>query len=159
MPEPSGSKSSLRRCSKLASCRASLPRVAFTPQWGVSVVCYGDDFTALGTGAGLSMYGACMAKAFDCDVRGRLGSGPGGLKEVKILNRILRVTPRGLSYEADPRHTELLARALGRESSGRQGTPGIKEYQEHAVADCIPQHEDAAKAAVQCAFVLLGEMT
>lgn len=116
---------------------------------GVSVVCHGDDFTALGTNWGLDQYERGMLKCFDCELRGRLGSDPEDMKEVKILNRILRVTDRGLSYEADPRHGELLARALGLESCGRQGTPGSKDPLEHEIADGVPEHEDGADAEVR----------
>ena len=73
-------------------------------------------FTALGTDASLNNYEAAMLQAFDCELRGRLGSEPQDCKEMKLLNRIVRVLDRGLAYEADPRHVELLAKALGLET-------------------------------------------
>ena len=39
---------------------------------------------------------------------GRLGPGPNDDKEGRILNRVVRWGPGGLSYEADPRHAEKL---------------------------------------------------
>lgn len=49
-----------------------------------------------------------------------------------MLNRILRVKDSGLTYEADPRHAELLARSLGLQQSRLVTTPGTKyEGQRH----------------------------
>jgi hypothetical protein len=43
---------------------------------------------------------------------GRLGGGKGELKELRVLNRVVRWTPAGLKYEADPRHAEILVRGV-----------------------------------------------
>ena len=51
-----------------------------------------------------------MSKQFELKLRGRLGVGCEG--ELRILNRIVRVTKEGLEYEADPRHVELIAESL-----------------------------------------------
>ena len=77
----------------------------------------------------------------------------GDLNEINILNRLLRVTKDGLAYEADPRHQELLARALGLESGGYVSTPGVKhtEEQESAQIGCtvvIVQSTKGVKAHV-----------
>ena len=53
-----------------------------------------------------------MGKAFLCKVGGRLGSGAGDVQEVRLLNRVIRWTPKGILYEADPRHAEQLAKDL-----------------------------------------------
>ena len=73
-------------------------------EWGVDVMVHGDDFTALGTPTALDKYEHGMAKAFECKFKGRLGSGPDDLKEMRVLNRTVRITKSGLRYEADPRH-------------------------------------------------------
>ena len=64
-----------------------------------------------------------MQEAFDVELRGRLGTGEKDLTEITIFNRILRVDADGLTYETDPRHVELLARALGLEESKEVVTP------------------------------------
>eukprot|EP00969_Alexandrium_andersonii_P087899 3877494-Alexandrium_andersonii.AAC.1 len=57
-----------------------------------------------------------------CKVEGRLGGGPSDLQEVELLNRIIRWTPSGLLFEADPRHAEQLLRDLREfELSGVRG--------------------------------------
>ena len=54
-----------------------------------------------------------MQETFEVKLRGRLGEYNDDLKEIRVLNKVLRITYEGLTYEADPRHVELLARSLG----------------------------------------------
>ena len=72
----------------------------------ISVVVHGDDVTALGTDASLDAYEAGLAKYFELKIKGRLGLDAKDEKEMRVLNRIVRVDSSGLSYEADPRHAE-----------------------------------------------------
>ena len=120
------------------SCYASaLVKLGFTqggaspccfshPAWGVSVVVHGDDFTALGTPDGLDKYEQGMAEAFECKLKGRLGTGDDDCREMRVLNRIVRVTKNGLLYEADPRHAEMIIKAFSLESAKAVVTPGVK---------------------------------
>ena len=104
----------------------------------MSVVVHGDDFTALGTSQGLDKYEQAMSSAFDCKLKGRLGHEKGDLQEARVLNRILSVTSQGMHYEADPRHVELLARALGLDAPGSKhaATPGLKpKFEDNNDAD------------------------
>ena len=48
------------------------------------------------------------------------------MKEMRVLNRIVRITPDGLLYEADPRHAEMLIKAFKLEDSKPVVTPGVK---------------------------------
>eukprot|EP00969_Alexandrium_andersonii_P038847 1702463-Alexandrium_andersonii.AAC.1 len=64
-----------------------------------------------------------MDEKFMCKIEGRRGGGSSDLQEVKLLNRIIRWTPGGLLYEADPRHAEQLLRDLRK--SERSGVRGI----------------------------------
>ena len=49
-----------------------------------------------------------------------------GDNEIRILNRIVRVTDRGLEYEADPRHVDLIAESLEITNGKPASSPGIK---------------------------------
>ena len=99
------------------------------PQWGVSVIVHGDDFTALGTAEGLDKYEAGMQKSFECRLKGRLGSAS---EEMRVLNRIVRITKVGLLYEADPRHAEMLITVFHLEDAKSVVTPGVKtDVNEH----------------------------
>jgi hypothetical protein len=51
----------------------------------------------------------------------------GDVQEVRILNKIVRWTPSGVELEADPRHAELVIKALELENAKPCKTPGIKE--------------------------------
>ena len=104
-------------------------------EWGVSVVVHGDDFTALGTPGSLSKFEAGMEKSFECKLKGRLGFGKDDLKEMRVLNRILRVTDTAILYEADLRHAEMMIKSFGLEDSKSVVTPGVK---------VAPNEEDAA---------------
>ena len=60
-------------------------------------------------------------------MRGILGPDSWDTKEVIILNRVLRWTPKGLEYEADPRHVEIITSELCLENSNPVVTPGVKD--------------------------------
>ena len=73
---------------------------------------HGDDFSALGNDTGLDLWEKGMAKAFEVKLKGRLGPEKHDCKELRVLNRILRMTDKGVAWEADPRHAEHVVRAL-----------------------------------------------
>ena len=62
-----------------------------------------------------------------------MGAG-GDCTEIKILNRILRLTDQGLTYEADPRHADLLLSSMGLTASNSVATPGIKDPEADSAA-------------------------
>ena len=68
-----------------------------------------------------------MAKYFEIKIRGRLGEDCTGPQQLRILNRVISLTPEGLVYEADPRHVDLLASSLGLTSANSVSTPGVKD--------------------------------
>ena len=115
---------------------------------GVTLVVRGDVFTALSTDEGLDRYGKEMVKAFDVELRGRLGTDKQDENEIKLLNRILRISSTGLKYEADPRHAELLARALGLEGCKEQPTPGTKDCLDSEIAGGLERDEAHAKEEI-----------
>ena len=101
----------------------------FHPERDITVVVHGDDFAALATDPELDWYTAEFQKAFEIKVRGRMGEGTEEW-EIRILNRIVRITPEGIRFEADPRHHELIARSLGLENGTFVFTPGTKPVAE-----------------------------
>ena len=103
------------------------PRFFENPEWRVSVVVHGADFTALGTDQALDKYEEGLRKSFECKMRGSLGEEAHDMKEIQLLNRIIPITPVGLMYEADPRHAELLAKAINLGTCKHVATPGVKK--------------------------------
>ena len=53
-----------------------------------------------------------LAARFEIKRRGWIGESSDCMREIRILNRKLRLTEAGLRYEANPRHAEMLIRAL-----------------------------------------------
>ena len=66
-----------------------------------------------------------LETVFGIEVRGRIGEGTDET-EIRILNRIVRITPTGVRDEADPRHHELLVRSMGLEAGTSVVASGAK---------------------------------
>ena len=118
----------------------------------LAVVVHGDDFTSLGPRADLTWFETELAKSFEVKLRGRVGEPADCLKEMRILNRVIRLTPQGLLYESDPRHAELLVRCMD-VGPAFVSTPGDKLHEADQDAalnddplltslDPEPEHED-----------------
>ena len=93
----------------------------------ISLVVHGDDFTAVGNDKDLDWYESKLKESFEIKIRGRLGEGCKGPQELRILNRVIALSSSGLTYEADPRHTDLLMSSLGLTDSNAVAAPGVKE--------------------------------
>ena len=89
-------------------------------------VVHGDDFMFAGPAAALAWAETAMNEQFLMKVVGRLGPDKGDMSELRVLNRVLRWTAKGIAYEADPRHAEILmAGLLG--ASRPATTPGTAQ--------------------------------
>ena len=93
------------------------------PTRGLHVVVHGTDFTGLELDDDIYDYETHLAKRFKLKIKGRLGIGC-ELTEIKILDRVVRITSEGLEYEADPRHTELITGSLGLTAANAVKPPG-----------------------------------
>ena len=60
----------------------------------------------------------------------------------RILNRIVRITDKGLEYEADPRHVDLITSSLNLSESKPVSTPGVKNPEPDLEADKDPGDTD-----------------
>jgi hypothetical protein len=91
--------------------RAS-PCCYFHAVLGVRCIVHGDDFVLTGRAHALDQVKAGMHERFLLKELGRLGGGQGELRELRVLNRVIRWTQAGLKYEADPRHAEIVVRGV-----------------------------------------------
>ena len=110
------------------------------PTLGMSFVVHGDDFTAIGTKKNLDHYEAELNNKFDLKVRSRLSNEEGTDKEIRLLNKIIRIKEDGAYYEADPRHAELIIQSLGVQGCTPSLTPGVEENHdviEEAIQDSV----------------------
>ena len=94
---------------------------------GISVVVHGDDFTNLGTDEDLDWLQVELAKYFEIKVRGGIGEAIEGDNDMRILNRIVTVEQDKITYEADPRHVDLMSASLGITAANSVVTPGLKD--------------------------------
>ena len=105
---------------------AASPCCFYHPGRKLSVVVHGDDFTTLGLDGDLDWFESELAKNFELKLRGRLGEGT-ECQQLRILNRIVTITKDGLTYEADPRHADIMMASMGLTSANAALTPGVKE--------------------------------
>ena len=98
---------------------------------------HGDDITTVGSKASLDWFKTELEKYYELKEAQRLGPGPQDHKEAIVLNRVVRWTPEGLEYEADPRQGEKLLRDLQLDGEGVKdaATPGVKATREQLDAD------------------------
>ena len=92
------------------------------PERGISVVIHGDDFTALGKYKDLDWYRGKIQDCMQTKVKGRIGPGDHDLKTMRVLNRIVEWTPKGITYEADQRHAEIISQELGLKEKSKRGS-------------------------------------
>ena len=102
------------------------PCCFFHKEKHIRVVIHGDGFTALGAAEELRWYEQGLSNVFELVVKGRLGEDKGCDREVRVLNRVVRLDADGVKYEADPRHSEMLVQSGGVELGNSRVTPGQK---------------------------------
>ena len=83
-----------------------------------------------------------MKSKYKFTVGGRLGPGPDDAKEISMLNRIVRWTPWGIEYEADPCQVGKLLREIELEGANGAVTPGVKVLSDQVEAETdLPEKE------------------
>jgi len=102
------------------------PCVFFHPQWRLACAVHGDDFTVRGPKHYLDLFVKELEQLYEFKIGGRLGPGLSDDKEGTILNRVVRWTPRGLEYEADPRQSEKVLYEMDLEDANSVATPGLR---------------------------------
>ena len=88
--------------------------------------CHGDDFISAGSKDDLDWFKAELQKKYELKEGARMGPGAKDDKEGRILNRVVRWTPEGFTYDADPRQCEKLVAELGLEGAKAVSTPVVR---------------------------------
>ena len=118
----------MKHSPRSASAVASRAPVASSiVKQGLSVVVHGDDFSSLGTEKALIWLQSELENVFELKLKGLLGEADHLDKEVRVLNRVVRLDAAGVRYEADPRHAEMLIQSGGLELGKSRKTPGSKD--------------------------------
>ncbi len=107
----------------------SPPCLFYHPGRDLRVVVHGDDFTFtfMGEDSGLKWITQEPQKVYELKVRATLGPDPNDDKSVRIPNRIVSWNERGIQYEPDQRHVEIVIKALGLEKGKSVVTLGAKD--------------------------------
>ena len=92
----------------------------------IRAVIYGDDFTLLGSDSALNWFRSSIKVKYEVSIGGRLGPDDGDDKSVRILNRVIEWTDKGISYEADQRHAEIIIKQLEVNDMKPLSVPGSK---------------------------------
>ena len=79
---------------------------------GLKLAVHGDDFVIEGQLKELLTLREQLAKEFEIKWE-ILGSGEGQVRQLRLLNRVLTLEDGCITWEADPRHLEVLVESLG----------------------------------------------
>ena len=112
---------------------ASSPCVYYHPQRDIRTTVHGDDFTTLASREQLEWLHAEMSAEWEIVVRHILGPPwvPNVDSQAVILNRLVTWDQEGITWEADPRHAELIIEACG-VTGNKVTTPSAREKPEAA---------------------------
>ena len=114
------------------------------PVTGVRLVVWGDDFTFLGHELDLQEVLAQMGRWYDIKMRGILGPDPTDMKEIRILNRMVRWGGEVIEYEADDKHVKTIVADLNLDADSKgSDLPLPREYD--AMEDDVELDEGLAK--------------
>ena len=92
----------------------------------VAIMVHGDDFIAVGSEKDLKATRVVLENKYKIKVE-VLGDKAGQTRELRILNKVVRLAKSGIELEADPRHVELTIRDLGLENAKVSAVPGAKD--------------------------------
>ena len=101
----------------------------------VSIMVHGDDFVAVGPEENLKTTRAALENKYKIKVE-VLGKREGQTEELRILNKVVRLTATGIELEADPRHAELTIRDLKLEHAKVSSVPGAKDTKPRGSRAC-----------------------
>ena len=127
------------------------PCIFHNAESNTTIMVHGDDFVGVGRTAELSRIRAALEDKYKLKVE-MLSGEKSDVREVKILNKIVRWTDRGIELEADPRHAEIVIRELGLEGSSPSKIPGVKaqgDSEKHLPVEVKKKKKQTAAAKKQ----------
>ena len=112
------------------------PCVFYHDDRKLRAVIHGDDFTISGKENQLNWFKENINNKFEVKFKARLGPEENDDKSVRVLNRVVEWNERGISYEPDQRHAEIIVRELT-DINGMQrlSTPGRRTKREELRED------------------------
>ena len=114
----------------------------------ISVTVHGDDFTSTGRERELGWMELELQENFEIKTEILGPDAARHKQEIRILNRVIAWTSDGMTYEADPRHSEIMIRELGLDSTkGGVSTPGAREEAAKASAVIVDDQGEVGNKA------------
>ena len=111
------------------------------PKLNLNVTVHGDDFAIAGPLASIQWFQTKMKTKYEIKSE-ILGPEKCCSDEIRILGRVLRWTRRGIEYEPDQRHAELMVKELGLEKAKPVKTPGTSDDRNRDVITNAEDMED-----------------
>ncbi|CAK9049785.1 Retrovirus-related Pol polyprotein from transposon TNT 1-94 [Includes: Protease [Durusdinium trenchii] len=123
------------------------PSIFYDTQSDARFLVHGDDFLILGDEDAQERIATILAKKFEFRVDGCVGPEESDGTVMSVLNRILEYNKSTgtLTYEADPRHAEIIVKQLQLEGAREVSTPSVKQTGEEAFVETPPLNHEQAK--------------
>ena len=103
------------------------PCIFYHPEKGIRTYVHGDDYVSTGSPEALKWMQTRLESKYQVKTQ-MLGFGYDHCKQVKVFNRVVTWHGQaGITYEADPRHVELIIEQLGLQEAKGVLTPGMRE--------------------------------
>ena len=103
------------------------PCTFYNPMRNIRIYVHGDDYVSSGMPEDLKWMKEELEKKYQVKTQ-VLGPGENQQQEVKLLNRVVSWDgTRGLVYEADPRHAEIVIEQLKLQEAKEVTAPGTRE--------------------------------
>ena len=105
------------------------PAVFRNSKEDLTLLVHGDDFFVLSDDEGQSFMQEVLKKRYEFRIDGYMGMEESDDSHITVLNRLITLDKRtgAISFEADPRHAEMIIRQLGLESARAVATPNEKK--------------------------------
>ena len=113
------------------------PAVFCSKSRDIKLLVHGDDFLVLGDEDAQNFLSGVLAQKFEFRVDGCIGPEDRDGTVLTVLNRIVEYNKDTgtITYEADPRHAEMIVKTLGLESAKVVSTPSEKQTLDEVLTD------------------------
>ena len=122
---------------------------------GIQTVVHGDDFSSLAADHELMWMKSKLEAKYQIKTK-VLGPDERDYKQVRVLNRVISWENGGITYEADPRHAELVIKQMKVEEANPVTSPGCKPSSGHAAQGGSTDDEVALEAEERTAYRALA---
>ena len=134
------------------------PCVFYNPDRCIRTMVHGDDYVSAGMEKDSNWMRQCLEQKYQVKTQ-TLGPSKEHMKQIKVLNRVITwACGKGLIYEVDPRHVEIILQQLDSEQAKAVATPGTKDEgrTKAAMEDHLPTGEASKYRALVARCIYLA---